>query len=131
GDSKNPDSAVDAYSLGTVNQEMNITKGDTMTIHCSALTDKFPDDLKWYKTTQLLATDGRVAIKETKAAQSHSSQLNIADVSKSDKGEYTCEGTMKNGLTIKNYYHVNVNASAVISVSVILQLSIILLSYFM
>lgn len=52
---------------------------------------------------------GRVMIKETKEAPLHSSHLTIADIKRWDEGDYTCEGTAKNGSTVKNYYQVYVN----------------------
>ncbi|XP_044594039.1 hemicentin-1-like [Cotesia glomerata] len=120
---------IDSFSLGTVNQEMIINEGMTITMQCSAPIDRFPDDIKWYNSTNLLATDGRVVIKETKEAPFHSSLLTIRDIQISDEGDFTCKGTAKNGSIVKNYYQVHVNASAMFSVSVILQLSIMLLLF--
>ncbi|CAG5078965.1 Protein of unknown function [Cotesia congregata] len=87
---------VDSFSLGTVNREIIINEGITITMQCSASIDRFPDDIKWYNTSNLLATDGRVVIKETKETPLHSSHLTIGDIQKWDKGDYTCERTTKN-----------------------------------
>lgn len=52
---------VDSSSLGTVSREMIINEGITITMQCSASIDRFPDDIKWYKSTNLLATGGKFA----------------------------------------------------------------------
>ncbi|XP_044594038.1 uncharacterized protein LOC123271712 [Cotesia glomerata] len=122
---------VDPFSLGTNDQKMNVTKGDTVTMHCNASTSLFGDDIKWYNTSHVLATNGKVEINETKEASLHSSHLTIKDIQLWDKGDYSCEGTKRDGSAVRKLYHVYVNASAVFSASVILQLSIILLAYFM
>lgn len=55
-------SSIDPYKLGTVNRKIITTKGSTITMQCSASTDKFPDDIKWFNGTNLLETDGKFTL---------------------------------------------------------------------
>ncbi|KAH0557332.1 hypothetical protein KQX54_004262 [Cotesia glomerata] len=105
------------YKLGTVNQEIITTKGASVTMHCSALTDEFPD-IEWFNNSNMLITDERIMISYTNVSQSHSSQLTISDVAKWDEGDYSCEGTMDDGLIIGNFYHLQVNGSVCCVLSV-------------
>ncbi|XP_074106820.1 mast/stem cell growth factor receptor Kit-like [Cotesia typhae] len=121
----------DKFSLGTEDQEVNVTKGTAVTLHCNASTSLFGVDVKWYNASNVLATGGRVEIKETKEAALHSLHLTITDMQKWDENDYSCEGTKLDGTAVRKLYHVHVNASAVFTASIILQLSIMLLAYFM
>lgn len=52
---------VDPFSLGTNDQEMNVTKGTAVTLHCNASTSLFGADVKWYNASNVLATNGKFA----------------------------------------------------------------------
>ncbi|XP_044593194.1 hemicentin-1-like [Cotesia glomerata] len=117
------------YLFGIMNQNINVTEGDAVEMHCSASIDSYPNRILWYNNSNSLRTNGRVAIDESKAASLYTSKLFITNITKWDEGNYTCKGITNEGGFMTNQYQLFLNVASVSSTSIIIQLSIILIHF--
>ncbi|KAH0552179.1 hypothetical protein KQX54_006570, partial [Cotesia glomerata] len=98
------------YLFGIMNQNINVTEGDAVEMHCSASIDSYPNRILWYNNSNSLRTNGRVAIDESKAASLYTSKLFITNITKWDEGNYTCKGITNEGGFMTNQYQLFLNA---------------------
>ncbi|CAG5075848.1 Similar to Hmcn1: Hemicentin-1 (Mus musculus) [Cotesia congregata] len=104
---------LNVYGLIMTSQQVNASKGGSVSIKCGFLDNKFRNNISWEKTNGSLAFNGRVAIDYNNDVKTHLyvSELTITNVDKSDEGYYICKGTTKDGSAVQNEYKLHVNGN--------------------